>query len=123
MGRQYDKQHATTVVLAADLPACRFVSFSGKAASQATRAYDSDDCCGVTEFGGTAGQLVAATTGYSALVEAGEAITAGVLVTSGTGGVAMVGNHLNHCGRALEAAGAAGQLIEVLLLPPVHPVA
>lgn len=122
MARQHDKQHATTVILTEAVPACRFVSYSGKAASQAARTYDIDDCCGVTEYGGSAGQAVSAITGYSALVEAGEAITAGVLVTSGTGGVAMVGSNLDHVGRALADAAAAGRFLEVQLLDPEHPI-
>ena len=122
MARQYDKQHATTLIATAALLANRFIGFAGAYANQAARAYDANDCCGVSETAAASGETVSVITGYSALVESGEAIAAGLPVTVGASGVAMVGTGAAYVGRSLTAATAAGQLIEVRLSDAVHPL-
>lgn len=117
-GRQYDKQHAVTLVAVAALAACRFVAYDG---GYPTIAGGAKDVQGVTEFAAeAAGDAITAITGYSALVEAGEAIAFGALVKTDAAGKAMAGSAADHCGRALGAATAAGQLIEVQVLKHVH---
>jgi hypothetical protein len=123
MGRQYDKQHAATLIATAALLPHRFIGFAGAYANNAARAYDANDCCGVSETAAASGSSVSVITGYSALVEAGEAIAAGLPVTVGANGVAMLGTGAAHVGRSLTAATAAGQLIEVRLSDAVHPLA
>lgn len=116
-GRQYDKQHGVTLVAVAALAACRFVAYDG---GYPTIAGGAKDVQGVTESAADEGDAISVTTGYSALVEAGEAIAFGVLVKTDAAGKAMAGSAADHCGRALGAATAAGQLIEVQVLKHVH---
>ena len=116
-GRQYDKQHAVTLVAMATLAACRFVAYDG---GYPTAAGGAKDVQGVTETAADVGEAVSAITGYSALVEAGEAIAFGALVKTDAVGKAMAGSATDHCGRALGAATAPGQLIEVQVLKHVH---
>lgn len=122
MGRQYDKQHATTVVLTAAVEPHRLISFAGAYAVGTASAGGSTDAQGVSETAGASGEAIAVTTSYSALVEAGAAITKGAFVKPGTSGKAVTGSITDNCGRALAAAGAEGDLIEVALQPHVHPV-
>lgn len=117
-GRQYDKQHAVTLVAAAALIACRFVAYDG---GYPTISGGAKDVQGVTESAAeAAGDAVTVITGYSALVEAAEAIAFGTLVKTDMAGKAVPGTAADHCGRALGAATAAGQLIEVQVLKHVH---
>ncbi|NMM75384.1 DUF2190 domain-containing protein [Rhodococcus sp. SRB_17] len=116
-GRQYDKTHAVTIVAMAAVAACRFIAYDGGYPSVTGGAKDAQ---GVTEHAADVGEAVTAITGYSALVEAEAAITFGALVKVGTDGRAITGTAADHCGRALGAATAAGQLIEVQLYKHVH---
>lgn len=116
-GRQYDKQHAVTLVATAALAAARFVAYDG---GYPTIAGGAKDVQGVTETVADVGDAVSVITGYSALVEAGEAIAFGALVKTDAAGKAMAGSAADHCGRALGAATAVGQLIEVQVLKHVH---
>lgn len=113
-GRQYDKQHAVTVVATVALAAHRFIAYDG---GYATSAGGVKDCQGVSETAAEVGDALAVVTGYSYLVQTGAAITFGAYVKPGTDGKAAVGTATDHCGRALGAASAADQLIEVQLLP------
>lgn len=121
--RQYDKQHATTVVLTGAVAAHRFVSFAGAPAVGTAGAGGATDAQGVSETAGAIGDAVSVVTGYSYLVEAGDAITAGAFVKPGTDGKAVAGTIADNCGRALSAAGGDGDLVEVVLQPHVHPAA
>jgi len=123
MGRQYDKQHAVTLVAAAALAANRFVAYDGDYADGAAGAGGATDAVGVSEYAAEIGEAVSVVTGYSYLVEAGDVITANAFVKPGTDGKAIAGTITDNCGRALEAAAGAGQLIEVQLQPHVHPTA
>lgn len=119
--KQYDKQHATTIVAAAALAANRLVSFAGDYAVGTAGAGGSTDACGVSESSAAIGEALSVITGYSAVVTAGAAIAAGAFVKPGTSGKAITGSITDNCGRALEAAGADGDLIEVVLQNHIHP--
>lgn len=116
-GRQYDKQHAVTVVATAAVAAHRFVAYDG---GYPTIAGGADDCQGISETSAEIGDAFPVVTGYSYLVEAEAAIAFGALVRVGTDGKAITGTAADHCGRALGAATAAGQLIEVQIYKHVH---
>ena len=120
MGRQYDKQHATTVVATAAIEKGRFVGFGGAHATEA--GGNSADAAGVSEHAAAIGTPVSVITGYTALVEASAAIGAHAFVKPAADGSgrAAVGSNTDHCGKALEAATAAGQLIEVVLYRHLH---
>lgn len=119
MGNQYDKEHAVTVVASAPLAANRFTGFNG---APATSAGGGADAQGVSEAEAAVGQAVSVVTEYSALVEAGEAIAQFAFVKPAVdgSGKAVTGTATDHCGRALEAAGGAGQLVEIQVLPHRH---
>ncbi len=121
-GRQYCKMHSLTLVAMAALAASRFVAYDGDY-PVTIGAVGASDVQGVTESAAEVGDAVSVITSYSALVEASEAIAFGAFVTTDATGKAAVGSTTNYCGRALGAATAAGQLIEVQLLPHVHPIA
>lgn len=120
MGRQYDKQHATTIVATAAIEKSRFVGLGGAHATAA--GGNSADAVGVSEHAAAIGNTVSVITGYTALVEASAAITAHSFVKPAAdgSGKAAVGSNADHCGKALEAATAAGQLIEVVLYRHLH---
>lgn len=117
-GRQYDKQHAVTIVAAVALAANRFVAYNG---GYPTNAGGATDCQGVTEYAAAAGEAVSAITGYSAPVEAAMAIPFGATVQTDAQGRAIVGGPTDHFGRALSSASAAGQLVEVQIVSLVAP--
>lgn len=123
MGRQYDKQHAITMVAIAAVAANRFISYAGGYAVGTAGAGGATDACGVSEHAAEIGDAFSVVTGYSYTVEAGAAITAGAFVKPGTDGKAAVGSITDHCGRALETAAGDGSLIEVRLLHHIHPTA
>ena len=116
-GRQFDKRHSVTIVAMAALASCRFAAYDGGYPNATGGAKDVQ---GVTESAAEVGDAVCVITGYSALVEAGEAIAFGALVKTDAAGKAMTGSAADHCGRALGAATQAGQLIEVQLYKHVH---
>jgi hypothetical protein len=114
---QYEKTHATTVAVSATIPAHRFVGYDG---APATSAGDAHDAIGVSEFSAEQGEVVSAITGWSAIVEAGDAIAQFAFVKPDAQGRAVTGATDETCGRALEAAAAAGDLIEVELYRHTH---
>lgn len=116
-GRQYNKLHAVTLLAAVALAQYRFAAYDG---GYATSAGGAKDCQGITETAAEAGDAVSVVTGYSYLVQAGEALAFGDYVKPGADGVAMVGTAADHCGRALGAATQAGQLVEVQIYKHVH---
>lgn len=117
-GRQYDKQHAITVVATAELAAHRFIAYDGGYPSAAGGAKAAQ---GIAETAAQVGDALSVVTSYSYLVEAAAAIAFGQLVKPDASGKAVVGSLTEHCARALGAATQAGQLVEVQLLPHVHP--
>ena len=76
---------------------------------------------GIAETAAQVGDALSVVTSYSYLVEAAAAIAFGQLVKPDASGKAVVGSLTEHCARALGAATQAGQLVEVQLLPHVHP--
>lgn len=121
MSAQFDKVHATTVIATAAITANRFVSYEGKpAATLPTTGLG--DSQGIAEESAAIGDAVSVVTGYSYLVEASAAISAGAYVKPAAdgSGKAMTGSLTDHCARALGAATAAGQLVEVQITEHVH---
>lgn len=116
-GRQFDKQHAITLVATAALLANRFAAYDG---GYPTAAGGAKAAQGVTETAAAPGEAVAVVTSYSYLVQAGGAVAFGDLVKPDLTGRAVTGSLAEHCGRALGAATAEGQLFEVQILPHVH---
>lgn len=118
---QYEKTHATTRVLTAQVKVARFVSYAGAHAS--ATAGGTQDAQGVSEMAGEIGDAIPVITGYSGIVEASAAIAAGAYVKPAAdgSGKAAAGSAADHCGRALTAAGGAGALFEVEILTHVHP--
>ena len=117
-GRQYDKTHGITIVALVAIAQARFIAYDG---GYPTNAGAAKAVQGVSETNAEAGDALNLITGYSALVEAGGAIAFGALVKSDATGRAIAGTLADHCGRALGAAIATGQLIEVQLLQHTHP--
>lgn len=118
-GAQYDKQHAITIVATAAIAAARFAAYDG---THATSAGGAKDAQGISETSADIGQAFTAITGYSGLVEASAAIAFGDYVKPAAdgSGKAAVGAVDEHCGRALGAATAAGQLFEVQIVKHQH---
>jgi hypothetical protein len=118
-GRQFDKSDAVTVVATAPVSVHRFIAYDG---THATSAGGAKDAQGVSEYGGVAGDAISVVTEYSYLVEASEVIAFGAYVKPATdgSGKAAVGAVDEHCGRALGAATAVGQLIEVEIVKHQH---
>ena len=117
-GRQYDKTHAVTLVATAAVAACRFIAYDGGYPSAAGGPKAAQ---GIAETAAQVGDALSVVTSYSYLVEAAAAIAFGQLVKPDASGKAVVGSLTEHCARALGAATQAGQLVEVQLLPHVHP--
>ncbi|MFT7722235.1 MAG: DUF2190 domain-containing protein [Roseateles sp.] len=109
-GRQYDKQHALTVVATAAIAAYRFVGYDGQ---HATAAGGVRDAQGISEAPAAVGEATSVVTRYSYLVETAEAVAFGDYLKPAADGSgrAAAGTATAHCGRALGAA-AAGQLVE-----------
>ncbi len=118
-GRQFDKQHAVTLVAIAVLAAHRFAAYDG---GYATSAGGVKDAQGITETSAEIGDAVPVVTGYSYLVEAGADLAFGAYVKPGTDGRAVVGAVDDHCARALGAC-TSGQLVEVQIVKHQHPAA
>jgi hypothetical protein len=114
---QHEKIHATTVTLTAAVAARRFIGYDG---AHATSAGGVHDAIGVSETEGQAGEAISVITGWSAVVEAGGAVARGACVKPDASGRAVAGATDETCGRALEAAAAAGALIEVEIYRHVH---
>ena len=116
-GRQFDKQHAVTLVAIAALAAHRFVAYDGGYPDATGGAKDVQ---GVTETEAAVGDAVSVVTGYSYPVETAGAIPFGAYIKPDATGRAVVGTATDHCGRALGASTQAGQLIEVQIYKHVH---
>lgn len=117
MGKQYDKEHAVTVIATAAVTANRFVGFDGAHATSAGAAHDSQ---GISETDAAIGQAFPVITEYSGVVEAGEAFAQFAFVKADANGKAITGTATDYCGRALEASSGAGAFVECLVLPVRH---
>ena len=118
MGRQYDKQHARTMLATAAIEANRFIALDG---GYATNAGATKDSAGVSESSASIGDVFPVITGFSALVVASEPIAQHAFVRPAAdgSGKAATGTATDYCGRAMEAA-VTGQLVEIRLLPHRH---
>ena len=112
-------EHAR-ILRAPNVRAYRFIAFDG---THATGKSDAKDSCGVSLNDSVDAGVVKLVTGYSAMVEAGGKVAFGEYVkpSSDGSGRAVQGSMHNHCGRALQDAARAGELIEVVILPHHHP--
>lgn len=118
-GNQFQKRFALTIIATAILAANRIVAYDG---GYATAAGGVKDAQGVNETEAAVGDAVSLVTDYSCLVECSAAIAFGDYIkpaTDGTGRGA-VGSLADHCGRALGATTAAGQLFEMQIVKHVH---
>ena len=118
-GAQHQKRCAITLVAMAAIAVSRFVAYDG---TYATAAGGAKDCQGVSENDAAINDAVSVVTDYSYLVEASAAIAFADYVKPAVDGTgrAAVGTLADHCGRALGAATAAGQLVEVQIVKHVH---
>ena len=118
-GQQMQKRFAVTIVAAAALAANRIVAYDG---GYATAAGGVKDAQGVSEFDCAADTAVSLVTDYSYLVECSAPVAFGDYIKPAIDGTgrAAVGTLLDHCGRALGATTAAGQLVEMQIVRHVH---
>lgn len=118
-GGQYNKLHAITLVATAAALACRIIGYDGAYATVAGGVHDAQ---GVSEMDAAVGDAVSVVTGYSYLVECSEAVAFGDYIKPAVdgSGKGSVGSLADHCGRALGATTAAGQLFEMKIVKHVH---
>jgi len=119
-GRQYDKNHSVTVAATVAVVANRFIAYDGGYATSAGRAKDSQ---GSSESDAAAGDALSVVTGYSGLIEAGQAFNFGEYLKPGVDGVAMIGASNECCARALGAAAGVGSIVEVEIIKHIHAAA
>lgn len=103
-----------TVIASATILANRFVTLAGAPCAAAALPL------GVARSDGATGDPIPVDVMGTAIVEAGAAVTAGAAIMVTTDGKALTHDNDGDkyaVGRALSAAGAAGDLIEVLLTP------
>ncbi|MBS0354022.1 MAG: DUF2190 domain-containing protein [Proteobacteria bacterium] len=121
MGRQYQKTNAVTIVASAAVVGYRFIAHDG---GYATSAGGNKDTLGVSESAADVGAAFSAVTGFSFLVEAGEALAEHAFVKPAAdgSGKAITGSATDHCGRVMpgSSSSAAGQLVEIRILPHRH---
>jgi len=118
-GLQYHKEDAVTVVATAALAANRIIAYDGAYSTAAGGVHDAQ---GVSETAAAVGDALCVVTEYSFPVECSEAVAFGDYIKpaiDGTGRGA-VGSLADHCGRALGATSAAGQLFEMQIVKHSH---
>ena len=91
--------------------AARFVKANGAEADAAEAAI------GVSKYAAASGELVAVDTYGTAIIESGGVFNNGDQVESDADGKAVAYSAGSINGRALQASTAAGQMIEILVLP------
>jgi hypothetical protein len=111
--RQARPVQALTVTAVGAITAARFVGTDGDQAAAAANAF------GVAETDAAAGDALAVTSLGTAIVETGAAIAAGALVEADASGRAVTRSAGAILGRLApdESASAAGQFVEVILIP------
>lgn len=116
---QYEKLHDTSVTASVALASNRFVAYDGGYPSAAGGL---KDVRGVSQHMAAVGERVGLAKHGTFPVESSAAIAYGDYVKPATDGTgrAAVGTLTDSCGRALNAATAAGQLVEVELYRHVH---
>jgi hypothetical protein len=118
-GQQYQKDDAVTIVCTVAFAESRIIGYDGAYATSAGGVHDAQ---GVSETAAAVGEAACLVTGYSYLVEGSAAVAFGDYIkpaADGTGRGA-VGTLTDHCGRALGATAAAGQLFEMEIVKHVH---
>lgn len=118
-GQQHQAKDVTTVIASAAVAANRFIAYDG---AHATAAGGAHDCQGISQTAAAIGEPVPVVTSYSYLLVCSEALAVGDYVkpaTDGSGRGAK-GTLTDHCGRALGATSAAGQLVECQVVKHVH---
>lgn len=110
MGMQSIPILTLTIRATGVIAAHRFVTFAGAQAGAGVASF------GVTRTAAAVGDLVSVDKKGTTVCEAGAAVTAGDLVQSDASGRAITKAAGIAIGRALEAATAAGQFIEVELI-------
>lgn len=114
MSKQAISLLALSVTLSATVSACRFTTFAGAQSGAGENAF------GVSRTGGVSGEKITADVLGTAIVEAGAAVAAGDTVKADSTGRAITwATSGAKLGQALQAAAAAGDLIEVMLIPNV----
>ncbi len=114
MGQQATAILTHSVTAAGTVSASRFVTPAG------AQAGADANTLGVSRFAGVVGEKLAVDVLGTAVVEAGAAVSAGATVKSDASGRAITWVTSGaKVGLALDAAGAAGAFIEVLLIPNV----
>jgi hypothetical protein len=112
MSRQATPTLALTLILAGTVTADRFVTPAG------AQTGADGNALGVATIGGTIGDRIAVTVLGTATVEVGAAVTAGATVKADASGRAIPwATSGARLGSALQAATAAGQFVEVFLIP------
>lgn len=99
-----------TVTASGTVTASRFVTYAGAQAGAAAATF------GVARFAATNGEILAVDVFGTAVVEAGDVITLGAALETDAQGRAIPKASGLLVGRALQAAAAVGDFIEVLLL-------
>ncbi|MCE1186710.1 MAG: DUF2190 domain-containing protein [Rhodocyclales bacterium] len=122
MGRQYQKTTAVTLLALAAVAQYRFIAHD--ATGYATNAGGAKDSIGVSESAAGVGDAFSAVTGFSYLVESSGVLAEHAFVRPAADGSgrAEAGTATEHCGRVMpgSSASAAGQLVEVRILPHRH---
>lgn len=119
-GQQHQKDDAITLTATAILLPNRIIGYGG---AHATSAGGANDAQGVSETGASIGDAVSVVTEYSYLVECSVPVALHDYIKPAADGSgrAAVGLITDHCGRALGATTAAGQLFEMQIVRHVHP--
>lgn len=114
MSRQCTPLLTVSIVAAATINADRFITHAGAVPAAGA------SCAGVARSQGAAGQRVPVDVMGTSVIETGGAIAAGALVESDNLGRAVTASSGVVQGRLApgEVATAAGQYVEILLLPP-----
>ncbi len=114
MSRQSIPLLTLTLALSGAVAAHRFVTVAG------AQAGANANTLGVATMAGVSGDKIPVDVIGTTIVEAGAAITAGATLETDADGKAITWDTAGgKVGVALQAAGAAGEFIEVLLLPNV----
>ncbi|MFH1049315.1 MAG: capsid cement protein [bacterium] len=109
--KTYQPLQLLTVTAGEDLPACRFVNYSGSLCDEDTMAF------GVTEIDWLDEELASVVSLGTVVVESSEAILAGANVAADTNGKAKTAGELSVInGRAIDACSGAGY-IKIKLVP------
>jgi hypothetical protein len=112
MSHQFTSLLAITLALTGTVTANRFVKPAG------AQSGADENAIGVARSSGVSGEKITADVLGTAIVEAGASITAGATVKADSSGRAITwATSGARLGVALEAAGGAGQFIEVMLIP------